>query len=225
MSEIVFSLIVSKDKFEKSSQLVRKEYLKEGYIDKAERSKKNPVSHGNLLPVSVTFQAGIGETLLATISIVTDGARGMPMEAIYKEEVNALRNKNRKIAEISQLAINREHMEGIGKNKIKAQSLVLLSLFRVVFYYAHFHDIDTLCIAINPKHEGFYDSLGFQSIGTLKYYSSVNNAPALAKAFFMDEGALQNTPDNLVLREILKNPLEKEAFEGSGDRILFTIDI
>lgn len=224
-SEIVFFAAASREKLEKSSRLVYKEYLKEGYVDEMENPCELPIFRFNLLPTSVTFQAEAGENVIATVSLIAKGALGVPMEAIYKEELEKLENKNKKIAEISQLAMNREWMESMGRNKMRAQSLVLLSLFRLVFYCANYRGISALCIAVNPKHEEFYDSLGFQNIGPLKYYSSVNSAPALAKTFLMDKKNLKNNQNNLILREILNNPLKREVFEGNKDRVIFAINL
>ena len=59
--------------------------------------------------------------------------------------------------------------------------IFIFRLFKVVLDYAL--DIDRLtdvCIAINPKQQYLYKFLYFEQIGSLRYYSLVNRAPALA---------------------------------------------
>jgi len=60
--------------------------------------------------------------------------------------------------------------------------IFVFRLFKLVLDYAlYVEKLDNLCIAINPKQQYLYKFLSFEELGGLKYYGSVNKAPAIAK--------------------------------------------
>ncbi|MFZ3032088.1 MAG: hypothetical protein WA082_03560, partial [Candidatus Moraniibacteriota bacterium] len=75
--------------------------------------------------------------------------------------------------------------------------------------------LDMLCIAINPKHEPFYDALGFETIGGLKYYSSFNQAPAIAKALPLNTLS-SASHKSFLFREIALTPVDPRVITGEA---------
>jgi hypothetical protein len=108
------------------------------------------------------------------VSLIPDSAIGVPCDDLYAAELAPLRACGRRIAEVSALAIH-EQWRDVGL-------LVVRKLVQMIALYAHrLADLDTLCIAVNPRHARFYEScLRFQRFGALKAYPAVNDAPAVA---------------------------------------------
>ncbi|GAB6059096.1 hypothetical protein JCM31598_22130 [Desulfonatronum parangueonense] len=102
---------------------------------------------------------------------------GLPMDHLYHEELDALRNKDRKILEVSSLAsVMATEWQG-----------VVMNFIRLVFLYSTFQNINDICIMVNPKHAGFYiKSSPFKMFGKEKFYPMVN-APAVALRANVDE--------------------------------------
>lgn len=119
------------------------------------------------------------EVLYGTISVVIDSAYGFPMDAIYTGELALWRAEGKKLAEVVQFAI--EHADNRKSSPFEAAPL-----FTAVLTHAVSQKVDYLCISINPKHDQFYSLLGFEQIGGLKHYGSVD-APAIARALHVSD--------------------------------------
>lgn len=160
-----------------------------------------------------TFTALINNTLFATISVVPDSPSGLPMDDLYKEDLQFLRDNNKKIAEVTQFAVDHELLAQADveytPNKRFTSTLPLLSL---VFHYALHFELDYLCIAISPKHDPFYKSLGFQDVGVPKYYPVVNT---LSVARVLDLKALSSAGDEMptILNKIMNEPVDYSIFK------------
>ena len=115
--------------------------------------------------------------MYGTISIVLNDTCPLPMDQLYKTEVDILRNKKYKVAEVVQFAVD----QNISKKYLSFSeaSLSATPLFGIVLACAKEKEVDYLCISVNPKHINFYSLVGFQIIGDEKHYASVN-APAVA---------------------------------------------
>lgn len=179
--KIIYRVTRTRWELEKAFSLVYKEYLQRGYIPKEYKSKLR-VSIYNALPDSTTFIAKKGKRVVAGVTLIPDSTLGIPMDKIYKSELDSLRKKGCRIAEVSQLAIDTE-LFGKGFfamfnfNKL----IFIFKLFKVVLDYAlNVDKITDMCIAINPKQRYLYKIIFFEQIGGLKYYGSVNRAPAIA---------------------------------------------
>jgi hypothetical protein len=112
-----------------------------------------------------------GEVIF-TLSLVIDGALGVPMEHIYGEEIAGLRRKGLLVGEVSCLADRRSEAVRFLP--------VFLDTTRLLFQYAHRRGLDALVIAVHPKHARFYRRyFDFRVIGEQKEYPTVRNNPAL----------------------------------------------
>ncbi|MBI5405980.1 hypothetical protein HY972_03020 [Candidatus Kaiserbacteria bacterium] len=160
-------------------EIVRRVYEKQGY----------DVNSGSIAryldgPDAATFGLFYQDALYATISVVGDGAQGLPMDTIYADELAPWRSEGKKLAEVVQFAVDHDvYVKISGK---KPSPFEAAPLFAAVLSHALQKHIDYLCISINPKHDRFYGMLGFKQIGELKHYASVN-APAIARAFYVPD--------------------------------------
>lgn len=168
-----FTVAQSTDELAQAYRLVYKNYLRAEYIDP--HSSEMRYSAHNALPSTVTFVAKLDDAVVTTASIVFDSPLGLPMDMIYKDELDVLRQQHARLCEVTMLADRRR----AGMRTIPS----ILQVFKLVLHYTLRYERTTdIVITINPSHEAFYTKyLPFSDLAGLKYYPSVKNAPALAK--------------------------------------------
>ena len=169
--------------FEDSCQayhLVFQEYLERGYCDS--KFSQLHYTYYCVLPKSRTFllsEKGKPHTL-GTVSLVLDSPCGFPIESLFCKELSQLRKKNRRLAEVTLLAISDQRFGNKIFSLTNAQKLnATFHLFRALFTYARSQKVTDLIIAVNPKHEKLYQSLTFKAVGTVRPYSGACGHPAL----------------------------------------------
>lgn len=150
--------------------LVHDEYLRQGYLSQPTRSGMIYRLH-HLLPTSLTLLLKDGPVAVGTLTIVLDtDLYGLPMDKVYGKELDALRRRGRRLAELSALAVRRDYC---------LQSLFML-LVRASYAYALKKRATDFCIMVNPRHAGFYRNIFlFDDLGPVRPYPFVN-APAVA---------------------------------------------
>jgi len=175
LSQVLFTPARSIDELKQAFALVYRTYLDRGYIAPTENQLRFGIH--NLLPEATTFVAVLRETVIATATLIADSPLGLPMDQVYRDELNKLRRQDRRIAEVTMLADRRR--------QFRRTLPMLLALFRTTMDYAiDVLALDDLCITLNPRHEQFYRRfLCFEDLGPLKSYASVRDNPALAKRF------------------------------------------
>lgn len=178
---IVYHIARTKEELYQAYSLVYKEYISRGYIPKYYKSKIR-LSIYNALPSTTTFVAKDKNKVVATVTLIPDSPIGLPMDKIYKKELDSLRKRGHRLSEVSQLSIDSRFFPKKWFSMFNFSKLMFIfHLFKLVFDYVEFKtDIDEICIAVNPKHQYLYKFLFFEKLGCLKYYGSVNKAPALA---------------------------------------------
>lgn len=171
MSRFHFKIAQDIPELEGAYRLVHDEYVRCGYMDASGTGMRFGVH--NFLPETTTFVGTCeGQTAL-TITLFQDTEIGLPMDAIYKEEIDALRASGRKVAEVGALATHPSFRNG-------NQNIPMYGN-KIMYLYARENlQIDDLVIAINPRHEWIYKHiLLFERIGPLKTYGHVKGAAAL----------------------------------------------
>jgi len=179
--QTVYRVARTRKELEDGFSLVYKEYASKGYIPKDYKSKLR-VSFFNALPKTTTFVAVQDKKVVASVTLIPDSPLGIPMDKLYKAEVDKLRKKGCRVAEASQLSIDTKLFGKGFFSMFNFDKLIFIfRLFKLVMDHALSVDgVTDFCIAINPKQQHLYKFLGFEQIGPLKYYGSVNQAPALA---------------------------------------------
>ena len=112
-----------------------------------------------------------GETI-STLSLVRDGSLGLPLEAIYPEEVRQRRAAAVRLAEVSCLADRRQD---------SGRFFGLFSeLARIMIQMADRERVDQLLIAVHPRHARMYCRvMAFKQVGADREYPAVNGNPAV----------------------------------------------
>lgn len=181
LKDIDYRIAKNRDELEQAYSLVYKEYLKRNYT--AENESKLRLSIHNTDPNTTTFISTAKDAVLATATIIPDSGLGLPMDKIYKKELDVLRKNNKKICEISMLASDTDlFKDGMSMMLNAKKMFFVFYLFKIILDYAKNNlKLDQICITINPKHKLTYDFLLFKDLGKIKTYQQANNAPAIAK--------------------------------------------
>jgi len=152
-------------------RLVYKSYLKAGLIKPNRfQMRVTPFHMSPLTHVFVGLQSGHCD---CTVSLVQDSKLGLPMEVVYKKEVDRLRRSGHHLAEVSSLAFEPTSARVFWQN--------FIGLNRLMAQFARFQGVDRLLIAAHPRHARVYQRLmGFEIIGEITSYPTVQNHPAVA---------------------------------------------
>lgn len=121
-------------------------------------------------PNRVTLVASADENTLATITVGFDSPAGLLADQLYKDEIDQLRRRGKRLCEFIKLAVD----GGVRSKQ------VLAAIFHICHIYAKevTHHSD-LFIEVNPRHVAFYQRmLGFVQLGDERLNTRVN-APAV----------------------------------------------
>lgn len=165
------------DEYKQAFRIVYDEYDAVGYIKNQHDSRLHYGVH-SMLPSTCVFVFKSYLNVLSTLTQVEDTELfGIPMDSIYKEEVDELRSQGRKVAEVCALATPKE---GRWHN-------LLMFLGKAYFQYALQVGINDILIMVNPKHVSFYKAIFmFEDFAEEKYYAPVD-APAVALRINYDD--------------------------------------
>lgn len=166
----------TRDELAQSFALVYKEYMSSGYITKPHPSGLQ-FSAFNFLPTTCVFIFRSYLTVISTLTQIFDSELfGLPMDVLYRHELDALRAKGRKLTELSALATPRE----------ARWCNLMIFLSKTMFEYSKYNNVDDICIMVNPKHVSFYKTMFlFEEFGPERFYADVD-APAVALRMNMD---------------------------------------
>lgn len=156
---------------EAAFKLVYDAYLKAG-IGRANPFRMRVLPF-HLLETTEVFCAELDGEVALTMTLVRDGALGLPMESVYGKEVETLRHKGFGLAEVSCLA---DQCAMLGKSFLP----VFVDLSRILAQYARKKGVDALLAAMHPHHAPFYQRvLGFEQFGGERAYPNAADRPAV----------------------------------------------
>ena len=230
LPQVDFRVVRTRSELEKAYSLVYKEYLKKGF------TRKNPyrlrLSFYNALAETTTLIAiKDNSEILATATIVSDSDFGLPMEDIFKAEIEQLRDYGKKICEITMLAVDTDFFKHNFPALPFSSSLYVFSFFKVIFdYIQYIIGFDIMCAAVHPHRKHIFDHLLFQDVGTEKKYYTANGAPAIAK--YLDIHSVEKRlrkPGKerlykiFMLQQTLSSQFEKPLRFTLGDLLYFFV--
>jgi hypothetical protein len=146
---------------ESASLLIKKMYTWRGYETAGASSDT---------PNRITLIADLEGHVISTLTIGLDSGAGLLVDTLYKDEIDRLRQDQRRVSEFTKLAVDQA---------VKSKR-VLASLFHLAYIYAHLiHGATDTVIEVNPRHTLFYKRmLGFEQLGQERMCPRVN-APAV----------------------------------------------
>jgi hypothetical protein len=145
--EFKVRIATTEDRRKSASLLIEKMYSWRGY--EADAINRDPNR--------ITLVAHQENKVAGTVTLGLDSPKGLVVDELYKAEIDALRAKGRRIAELTKLAVD----------ETSEYKSVLAARFHIAFIYAfHIHKYTDFVIEGNPRHERFYKRmLGFGRIG------------------------------------------------------------
>jgi hypothetical protein len=188
------------DDYEQAFLLLARKYQAKGYEEPGIKLFRFTPFH--VLPETITVVARDGANVVATLSIVPDTTLlGLPMEAIFGEELDRLRRDGRRIAEVTSLAD-----EGLNHREFAG---VFAAMTRLVWQVHIRAGGETWVVAVNPRHGAYYRKrLGAVALGDRRSYPAVLDAPA--EAYLIDRVHLQaNDPE--MYANVYGAPLAEEV--------------
>ena len=163
----------SRAELEAAYRIVYRCYVECGYIEKDPSGMR--VTVFNALPDTTTFTCVLRGEVVSTATVVADSPAGLPVDQIYRTEVDELRRQGRKPVEAIMLA-DRRH--SLARTKRTVSLLMKRTLDLAMFVL----QADDMVITINPRHDVYYfRRLLFEPIGEPKAHPSVQDNPALGK--------------------------------------------
>lgn len=151
----------SSERRNETAALIRRMYSWRGY-----NTESAAVSSHN----RSTLEAFNGQNLVGTVTLGVDSEKGLLVDELYEEKINALRAKGKKVCELSKLAIDPQY----------SSKELLASLFNLAYIHGRIiHKATDFVIEVNPRHTGYYKRmLGFRQIDEMRTCQRVN-APAV----------------------------------------------
>jgi hypothetical protein len=206
IENIIFKIAETKEKLESAYRLTYEMYVKNGYMSPSPTTLR--FNFFNAMPYTQTFIGESGSDTIMTITLFPDSPLGIPMDCLYKNEVDKLRQEGRYVAEVGGLI-----------STVNCQNS-LMHLIKALYTYADkYLKVDDLVATVHPKHSNFHEIiLCFEKIGAIKSYSYVNGNPAVALR--LDLHKYREYYWNYYPREPFENDLHNFFFVRDSEMIL-----
>lgn len=160
-------------------QIVYERYVRDGLTNR-NRFGIRILPH-QLLDTSWVLVAKRSRNALGTLSLIEDGAMGLPMEQLYPDEIWNLRRRQLRVAELACFAL----VDQSADESMRVLRALLQSACEIGFRKG----INELVICIHPKRVRFYERrLGFKEIGPLRHCPWVCDQPAVAMRLTLQAG-------------------------------------
>lgn len=199
------------EEFDAAFEMVYAQYLSSG-LTKPNPFQRRVLPH-HLQPSTNVFIAYQHGAPVCTTTLISDSPVGLPMDAVFPEEMDHKRQQGLAMAEVSCLASR-------AQSPIRFHRL-LMRLLRLLCQHARRFGVDQLVVAVHPKHATYYEKkMGYRRFGKEATYESLGDAPAVALALDFREAEAVRPPafngifgDPLPLMEILPRPMSPEVAE------------
>ena len=178
-SRLQLKIAETQEELEACFKVLHDAYVDSGFMKPDPSGMRVTIYHA--LPTTTTLCAKFDGEVVGTISLVRESALGVPLQRIF--DLNAVREKEGNIAEVSALAVHRNFRRTGGS--------ILFPLMKFMYEYCTtFFDTRHLVIAVNPSHIEMYESLLFfkrLSATMVENYDFVNGAPAIGATLDLKE--------------------------------------
>ncbi len=166
-----FGLAVTFGDFEGALRLLHDRYVWRGYMTPDPSGRRLSLHHA--LPTTKLLVAKVESRVVGTLSVVEDSCLGIPMDEAFGAELGRLRERGRRPAEASSLAVDAAYR--------RSGVAILVRLLRLaVLYAARITRADDLCFVLHPRHREFYERLfPFRWFDEPRPYRRVQGPPAI----------------------------------------------
>ncbi len=168
--DIQLRVAATREERQATFELIYRSYLRAGLCDRQESGMR--ATPYQLTPSTDVIIAELRGQVISTVSLVRDGELGLPMEAVFPDEVAARRAAGIGLAEVSCLADRRE-----GTARFFG---LFCELSRLMAQLAKKTGVDELVVVVNPRHAPLYRRyMAFEQIGDERIYDAVQGFPAV----------------------------------------------
>jgi len=144
-SGIIVRLARCSVEVDRANRLVWQNYIEEGYWDDERPFLAN---RHMFLPARIVVVVEDQGNIIGTASLVRDSREKLPLDQYQAKVIKQLRQSGDTLAEVSALALNKNHKE---------RGTLIFFLFKYLYQYAfHYAGIDRFVIATNSSHAAFY---------------------------------------------------------------------
>ncbi|MEN7550844.1 hypothetical protein AAG747_23185 [Rapidithrix thailandica] len=164
-----FSIATSLKEVQASWGIVYRQYLKNHFID------PNPYQLFTfpeyISSNSITLMGIKDQECLCTISAVADSSNGLPLDKVFKPELDGLRSQGKTLIEVG-LSASQEDPRCSGMDIIR--------MMGYIGKYSIYHQNADLVIGVPPRKVKFFERLfGYQVVSQLSAYKSLQKAPVV----------------------------------------------
>ncbi len=162
----------SEDERTAAFKLVHDAYVRSGLMPRHPKGMRVMKHHlSDQTDVLVVKRNG---AVVFTSTLVRDGEYGLPLEALFAPEVQAMREEGLRVAEVSCLASDITLQD-------KTQRFELfVDLIGLMFQTARYHQVDRLLLAVHPRHAKVHQRMfGCTLCSDVKEYAAVEGNPAV----------------------------------------------
>lgn len=149
----------------------------------------------------------LGQQCVSTITSMLDHPEhGLPLDSVYPDELAALRQQGHKLVEVGLFADRRKEFD--------RSIYCLLDLMRWATYFAvEMLQTPYAVIGVHPHHAKFYSKiLGFQPMGEVEAYGTVNDAPVQLLTLNWIESIASPRPPR-GMRYFIENPIALTTYQ------------
>jgi len=153
-------------------------FRRRGYLE--ESPSEMHLSIFNAFPTTVTFVSVLRGIIIASATLAEDTRVGLPMDELYHEQLQELRDAGRKLAEAGMLADRRQH--------VTRTLPMLLWLMKRLFDYATLvAKASDICIVVSQDQQDFYERhLLFKPFGPVLTYPAEQGDAVLPMRLDLD---------------------------------------
>jgi hypothetical protein len=174
-SQIAFKVAETIDEKESAYRLVYEEYVKRGFVSPS--NEQIFTSIYQLLPNTTTYVGKINEEVILTLTAIADSPIKLPMDDLFPDLLDKLRNDKRQLAEFNILAVKTDVFKhGSFAVKYRNKMASLFSLFRLsARHMIRTHAVTDIVICVPPFYDKLYQYLCFETIGEPRRHKNWNN--------------------------------------------------
>ncbi|MGH7388002.1 MAG: N-acyl amino acid synthase FeeM domain-containing protein [Candidatus Rokuibacteriota bacterium] len=154
-------------------RLVHDQYVWRGFMASPHPSGRR-IDLRHALPSTRVFVARDGVRVVGTATLFPDSPLGLPMDVVFADHLDTFRRRERRVAEVSALAMDADR---------RAHGIpVLMRLLRLVLLHAaEVARLDDLCLVVRSQHANFYQQFfSCRIIGAPRDYEKVRLEAAVA---------------------------------------------
>jgi len=206
-SALHFGLAENADEVLDAWRLVYRVYRERGLI--AANPSRLHFPGRDLSDRVAVLRARMGPVLVSTMTAWLDGPAGLPLDRVFRAQLDLLREAGRRPMVVGLFADRRRALARSGE--------AMIDLMRLAFWLGRATGVDLFAIAVNPKDEPFYARhCGFHRVGPVRPHPDVRGRPV--SLLLLDaEAQLARSPRHPTLSYFLDTPFPAEVLDHRFD--------